>query len=108
MLIGVGGILAFVFSSIRQSDVYQQALTQVQQNERAIQLLGEPIEDGWLFSGSIQTSGRSGNADFSIPVSGPKASGHVHVRAVKTAGVWEYQELVLEVEGERVPLLTGR
>lgn len=108
ILVCVGGILLTVFSVIRSTDVYQDAVAQVRQNEEAVRLLGEPIEIGWLFTGSINTTGSSGDADFSIPVSGPKASGRLYVVAVKSAGVWEYQQLVLEVDGERVPLLTGR
>ena len=81
----------------------------MQTNTTAIELLGDPIEAGWLMSGSINTSGNSGDANFTIPVSGPKGKGTVYVEAYKDGGNWQYTQLYLEVEGEpRVPLVTGR
>lgn len=103
------GIFAVVFGAMRSSTPYQEALVAVQTDATAIELLGEPIEAGWLMSGSINTSGSSGDASFSIPVSGPKGKGTVYVEAYKSGGVWQYTQLYLEVEGEpRVPLITGR
>ncbi len=93
---------------MRSSDAYQMAMTELQQNERAISILGEPIEAGWFTSGSINTSGSSGTADLSIPVSGPNGNGRLFVLANKSVGQWEIEQLVLEVNNERINLLTGR
>ena len=102
------GIVAFVFGVMRSSDAYQMAMSELQQNERAISILGEPIEAGWFTSGSINTSGSSGTADLSIPVSGPDGKGRLFVLANKSVGQWEIEQLVLEVNNERINLLTGR
>ena len=69
------GILAIVFGAMRSSTPYQEAMQTINANSAAVEALGEPIEAGWLMSGSIETSGSSGTASFSIPVSGPKGSG---------------------------------
>ncbi len=103
------GITFFVFSRIKESDVYQEALAVAQTSEASVQALGEPVEAGWWITGSVETSGTSGFADFAFPVSGPDGSGTLYVVAVKSAGLWELQRVDLDVEGgERVPLLTGR
>ena len=104
------GIFGVVLNVIKDSEPYQGALSQVRNNEQVIQALGEPIEPGWWIIGSSETSGTSGFADFSFPLSGPKNSGKLYVVAVKSAGQWEFQRIELEVDGQssRIPLLTGR
>ncbi|MCA9971541.1 MAG: hypothetical protein KC425_15060 [Anaerolineales bacterium] len=102
------GIMAVVLGAIRSSEAYTLALAELQQNERALALLGAPIEDGWLVSGSISTSGDGGEADFTVPVSGSRQSGRLHVQARRAEGVWQLLRLDLEVNGERMALLGGR
>jgi hypothetical protein len=95
----VVGIAAFAFSLIKSSDVYREAIHAVQTHPVARSELGDPIESGWFVSGSIQTSGPSGSADVSVPVSGPKRSGRVYAVATKSAGRWQFSLLELELEG---------
>jgi cytochrome oxidase complex assembly protein 1 len=97
----------FVFGAIKSSDVYQQALTRVRSNPAVVRELGEPIEPGWLISGSINVSNDSGNADVRIPVSGPKKSGAVYATAIKKQDKWDFSALEVEIEGEtkRINLL---
>jgi len=103
----IGGILAIVFGSIKSTDVCQQALTLAKSNPAVIEALGEPVEDGWLMSGNINTSGSSGSADISIPLHGPKGKGTLYAVATKSAGRWEYDTLEVEVRGrdDRINLL---
>ena len=58
-------------------------------------------------SGNISVSGSSGDAEFSIPISGPKGSAVICVVAKKKAGKWIYEILEVEVEGskDRIGLL---
>ena len=42
-----------------------------------------------------------GQAQFSIPVSGPKGSGTLCVEAKKSAGEWNYTSMVVEVEADK-------
>ena len=95
----IGGIFAVVTSAMRSSVPYQDAMTAVQTNPEAVALLGEPIEAGWFVSGSISTSGASGEASLSIPVSGPRGEGTIFVEAEKSGGQWTYYVLALEVDG---------
>ena len=61
--------------------------------------LGTPIETGWFVSGSVSVSGPTGHADVSIPLSGPRASGTLYGVADKSAGLWTFSLLELELEG---------
>ncbi|HKY05603.1 MAG TPA: cytochrome c oxidase assembly factor Coa1 family protein [Blastocatellia bacterium] len=103
----VAAIIMFVFGAIKSSDVYQQALTKAKSNPAVTRELGEPIEPGWLVSGSINVNNGSGDANLSIPVSGPKKGGTVYALATKKQGRWEFSTLEVEVDGQgrRINLL---
>src|SRR5215213_2345784 len=92
-----GGIFLVAMSAMKSSDVYQGALKAAQAHPAAIERLGEPIKDGWFVTGSVKYDGGGGNASFEIPVSGPKKSGTLHVRAVSPDGNWMYERLDLTV-----------
>ncbi|HEX8149480.1 MAG TPA: cytochrome c oxidase assembly factor Coa1 family protein [Pyrinomonadaceae bacterium] len=101
----VGGIVFVAMSAIRSSEVYQGALKVAQTHPAAVERLGEPIRDGWLVKGNVKFDGNGGNANFEIPVSGPKGSGTLHVRAVSPDGAWMYERLDLAAGGETTSLL---
>lgn len=105
VILPVGGGVA-LFQGLKQSDVYTDAVDAARADARVVDELGEPIETGFLFSGSINTSTNSGDADFSIPLSGPKGDATLYVIAVKRAGVWEFELVEIEIErtGERFDL----
>jgi Cytochrome oxidase complex assembly protein 1 len=111
LVLGVSGIaLGTVFGAIKSSDVYQQAIQELEANPAAVQALGLPVKPGLLVTGSVQVNGSTGTADLSIPISGPNGSGTLYLVARKSAGVWEFTTLQLAVKGsaERIDLLTGR
>jgi len=96
--VGTGTI---VVASYRHSDVYKQAMARATQNPTVREQIGEPIKPAWFISGSLHINGGSGNADFSIPISGPKANGSIRVIAFKNAGVWRFTYLQVNVSGQR-------
>ena len=103
-----GAIFLFAMSAVKSSDVYKGALQRAQSNPAAVSLLGEPIKDGWLVKGNVQFTGGSGSANFEIPLSGPKNSGTLYVRAINEGGAWMYERLDLFAQsGERVSLLAS-
>jgi TonB family protein len=95
----IGGIVFFAMSAVKSSDVYQGALKTAQTHPAAIERLGEPIKDGWLVKGNVSFQGGSGSANFDVPLSGPKNSGTLHVRAINDGGAWMFETLDLEVAG---------
>ena len=107
IVVFIAAIVFFAFGSIKSSIVYQDAMTKTRSNAAVIKELGEPIEPGLLVSGHINVTESSGEADLSIPVSGPKKSGTVYVVATKKMGKWDINGLEVAVEGEnkRINLL---
>jgi hypothetical protein len=103
----VGGILLIVEASFKNSDAYTQALARAQAHPLVREEMGEPVNPGWFVSGNIHTSGASGDADISIPISGPKGKGTLYVVAKKSAGQWKLEVLQVEVDGkpERIDLV---
>jgi hypothetical protein len=62
-----------------------------------IEAIDSPITEGFLVSGNTNVNGASGEANLSIPVSGPKGRGTLYVAATKSLGRWNYSGLVLEI-----------
>jgi TonB family protein len=101
----VGGIVFVAMSAIKSSEVYQGALKVAQTHPAAVERLGQPVKDGWLVQGNVNFENGSGNANFEVPVSGPKNSGTLRVSAINPGGAWMYQKLDLVVGGETISLL---
>lgn len=99
-------IILVVFAALKQTDVYQTALSRAKADQRVISALGTPIEEGWFLKGSTQTSGSSGEADLTIPISGPNGKGTIYAVATKSAGDWTYSKLVVKIDssGETIDL----
>jgi hypothetical protein len=104
------GIFFFVFSVFKYSDVYVVSLKQAQASHAVVKSLGEPIKEGFLVFGSIHVNGPSGEADLSIPISGPKGSGTLYAVATKSAGKWHFQVLEVDIKGSegRIDLLDSK
>jgi hypothetical protein len=105
----VGSILVIVFSAMKSTDVYKDALARAKADPAVIEALGSPIKDGVLVSGNTNVNGAAGESNLSIPISGPKGKGTIYVSAIKSLGRWNYSGLVVEVgqTRERIDLLQG-
>jgi hypothetical protein len=103
----VGSILVIVFSAMKSTDVYKEALARAKADPAVIEALGSPIKDGFLMSGNTNVNGASGESNLAIPISGPKGKGTIYVSAHKLLGRWNYSGLVVEVgqTQERINLL---
>lgn len=106
--VAVLGAIAFVVvAATRSSDVYQTAMTRAQSHPEVVERLGAPIEPGWLIQGRIEVDNRTGEADLSIPVHGPRGEATISVIAGKRGGIWRYEELVVRFDdGASVDLRT--
>ena len=106
-LVFVGSIVLIVFSAMKSTDVYKEALARTKANPAVTEALGSPIKDGFLVSGNTNVNGASGETNLSIPISGPKGKGTIYVAATKSLGRWNYSGLVLEIERthQRIDLL---
>jgi hypothetical protein len=101
-------VLPAVLGTIKSSDPYKEGVARAKGSAAVRDALGEPIQEGYFPSGNVntQTSNgvESGNADLTIPLSGPKGSGSVHVVAEKTAGKWNYSTIEATVPGRDHPI----
>jgi hypothetical protein len=102
------GLVGLLFTGLKSSEPYSEALELARRNPDVVEALGEPIEAGWLASGSISIAGSSGEAAFSIPIHGPLSRGTIHVVATKEAGQWAFESLEVEIEShsERIDLMS--
>jgi Cytochrome oxidase complex assembly protein 1 len=100
-------IAIIVFSAMKSSDVYKDALAKAKAEPAVIEALGSPIQDGMFVSGNTKVDGGSGEANLAIPISGPKGKGTLYVVAIKSVGFWNYSSLVVEVAQtkQRIDLL---
>lgn len=109
MVLGAIAFAAFiavvVFGAMKSSTPYKDALARAQSDPRVGALLGTPVRPGYFFSGSINTKNDDGEADLSIPLSGPKGGGILRVKGTRSNGNWTYQEMKVIVKSEEVNLL---
>lgn len=105
----VGSIALIVFSAVKSTDVYKDALAVAKAHPSVIQALGSPIKEGFLVSGNTNVNGASGEANLSIPISGPNGKGTIYMAATKSLGRWKYSGLIVEVAKthQRIDLLQG-
>jgi hypothetical protein len=93
---------------MKQSDAYKIALARAQANPGVIEAIGSPISQTGIVSGNSNVSGAVGEANLSIPLSGPKGKATLYVEAKKSADRWFFQTMVVKIEktGERIDLNT--
>jgi cytochrome oxidase complex assembly protein 1 len=103
----VGSVALIVFSAMKSTDVYKDALARAKASSAVIEALGSPITEGFLVSGNTNVNGASGEANLSIPISGPNGKGTIYVAANKSLGRWNYSGLIVEIAKthQRIDLL---
>jgi Cytochrome oxidase complex assembly protein 1 len=100
-------VVLIVFSAVKSTDVYKDALARAKAQPAVIEVLGSPVTEGFLVSGNTNVNGASGEANLSIPISGPKGKGTIYVAATKSLGRWNYSGLIMEIAKthQRIDLL---
>src|SRR5882672_8694112 len=106
----IGSILVIVFSAMKSTDVYKEALARAKADPVVIGALGSPIKEGFLVSGNTNVNGASGESNLAIPISGPNRKGTSYVAANKSLSRWNYSGLILEVTKthQRIDLLQSQ
>ncbi|HEY2569560.1 MAG TPA: cytochrome c oxidase assembly factor Coa1 family protein [Candidatus Udaeobacter sp.] len=107
LVVFTGSIALIVFSAMKSTDVYKEALARAKANSAVIDALGSPFTEGFIVSGNTNVNGASGEANLSIPISGPNGKGTIYVAASKSLGRWSYSGLVVEIgkTHQRIDLL---
>ena len=103
----VGSVTLNVFSAMKSTNVYKEALARAKANSAVIEALGSPITEGFLVSGNTNVNGAAGETNLSIPISGPNGKGTIYVAASKSLGQWNYSGLIVEITKthQRIDLL---
>ncbi|HLW63871.1 MAG TPA: cytochrome c oxidase assembly factor Coa1 family protein [Gemmataceae bacterium] len=99
----VGGIAYMGLNIIKTSQPYTDAVNKAKADPAVQAALGNPVEAGWMMNGSVnQTNNngvKSGDADLTVPLTGPKGSGNVHVVGKVVNNNWEYSKLEVTIDG---------
>ncbi|MHA7841799.1 MAG: cytochrome c oxidase assembly factor Coa1 family protein [Winogradskyella sp.] len=98
LMVLVGTLFFGVTRMFANSEPYQYALEQASTNEKVIAVMGEPIEKKGIVSGNMSLSDDDGEANFKLPIKGPKGEGSIVILAVKNYGEWTYEELYVQIE----------
>jgi hypothetical protein len=103
----VGSVVLIVFSAVKSTDVYKDALARAKAHPAVVEVLGSPVTEGFFVSGNTNLNGASGEANLSIPIAGSKGKGTIDVAARKSLGQWKYSGLVFEIAKthQRIDLL---
>ena len=105
LLAGVATVITFaVFGMMKSSDVYKDAVARAKTDPYVQTSIGTPIEEGLFISGNINISGTSGQANLSIPVSGPEGKATIYVIASKSMDRWTFSTLVVEIKKSRLKI----
>jgi cytochrome oxidase complex assembly protein 1 len=103
---GTGAGLLGLPGRFKETAAYIEAMDRLRSSPAAIDVLGQPIEDRYWISGSLNVKGSgSGEEDLSIPVNGPRGKGTLYLKAHRSAGVWRLESLILDASGKRIDLL---
>jgi hypothetical protein len=100
----VGVIFIFITVVMKSSDAYQLPIKAVRSDIRVARAIGSPIREGYFVTGNFNEtttnggSSGSGQANFTIPISGPKGSATVYIVGTKAVGKWSFSTLVVEVD----------
>ena len=98
-------IMSFVFGMMKSSEPYQTGLSRARADAAVVAALGEPITPGYFVQGNIDGSAASGEANLAIPLKGSRGAATLYVEANKRAGEWEYETLVVALDGgQRIDL----
>jgi hypothetical protein len=99
-------VFFFVTGVMKQSDAYKIALARAQTNPTLIEAIGSPILQKGIVAGNSNVNGPVGEANVSIPLSGPKGKATLYVEAKKSADLWVFQTMIVKIEksGERIDL----
>lgn len=94
------GFVWLVMGAIKGTDVYAEAFKRMQNSAQVQESLGTPIEAGWMFQGSVNYANGAGNADISVPVTGPKGEATLVAKATKQSGeAWQYSVMEVRLAG---------
>src|SRR5687767_7950250 len=92
-------IVGATWFSVQSTGVYGDALAAARQSPEVREALGDDVDTGLGFKGSINTGGNGGSASFRVPLKGSKGQGTLRADARKEGEQWRFRVLQVEVPG---------
>lgn len=93
----IGAIVA-VFVVLFNLEPFETVKHEARTNPQIARHVGSPVEVGSWTSGSVDDNGQTGDADVTVSVGGPLASGTLRMVSVKQNGVWIVRKMVLTLD----------
>ncbi|MEZ5344530.1 MAG: cytochrome c oxidase assembly factor Coa1 family protein [Pyrinomonadaceae bacterium] len=95
-----------LFDKVSKLEEFKCAISQVQKDEKAVNLLGSPIKNGTDIDPATEIFGPERRVNFRITVSGSKSDGKLRVFSHRTPFISRFQ-MILEKDGEEISLYEG-
>lgn len=110
LFVGFAFSIVFLVMKLMKGEAYELSLSEISNNRQVIDLIGEPIQPGWLVMGSVNTSGPEGSASLEYSIEGPNGSGKVYVYASRTVGEWKLDKVVVAnvLNQQRINVVGGQ
>jgi hypothetical protein len=95
---GIVGLVSGISKILKSSEPYQTAVAHAKANEKVVSALGTPIDEGFPM-GKVNTNNDTGDADLSIPLTGPKGKATIYVVGTRSGGTWTYSKMSATITG---------
>lgn len=97
-------ILTFsIMLILRSSAAYRAGVERASRSREVVALVGEPVRPGWMVRGGLRGGGR--RASLHARLSGPRGSGRLEIRAVRSGEELRFDVLKFHSRGQVVDLL---
>ena len=104
----MGTIIYLIMAGIGSSDAVTQAFNKASASAEVKAVLGTPLHKGFMTTGSISTNynngEKSGTAEVSFSISGPKGSARVDAKAHVKNGAWIFTRLLVTPDSSGTPI----
>ena len=94
-----GGIIAILFVVLSNLEPYDTIKHEAANNPVVSEHVGSPVEVGWFTTGSVSQRNSTGEADVTVSVSGPLATGNLRIVSVRRNSVWIVRKMLLTLDG---------
>lgn len=98
-LVFLTGIAAVAFAFIRNTEPVKASLAAARSSIELKQAVGEPIEMGWLVTGSFRSENNQTEAEVTFPVAGPRGQASIHAVGKRAGSAkWQFSEMNATVD----------
>ncbi len=100
ILLGVtiGSIFFGITSIMDDSIPMEYAIEKINTDPEIIELMGSPIEKNGMIQGEFNLNNDEKSADMKVPITGPKESGTLFIKATAIGDKWTYQEIRVVIQ----------